>query len=158
MKRTTLSALLLILAALVVAGCGGSDALTEQAVENASDGEVKIDKDGDKTKIEVAGQELENQQGGLVEGFPEDLPMPDDFEVETSTKTQGKYQAFGSIPSAEDAYAFYQAELPKSGWKIQAAQDSGGGNFQVIANRGGRQAVVNSSPANEGANLTVVVG
>jgi hypothetical protein len=156
MERTTLSALLLVLA-LAVAGCGGTDAITEEAVEDASGGEVKIDRDGDQTKIEVGGQELENRQGGLVDGFPDDFPMPGDYEVETSTKTHGKYQAFGSIPSAGEAYAFYQDELAKHGWEIEVARDSGGGVFQIIANNGGRQAVVNSSPANEGANLTVVV-
>ena len=142
---------------LALAGCGGTDQITEQAVEDASGGEVKIDKDGDKTKIEVAGQELENQQGGLVDGFPEDFPMPDDFEVETSTKTQGKYQAFGSISSAEDTFAYYKDELPKQGWEIQTSSATGG-TFQIVANKDGREAVLGSSPANEGANLTIVVG
>jgi hypothetical protein len=157
MKRTTIGALLLALT-LALAACGGTDAITEQAVEDASGGEVKIDKNGDETMIEVGGEELENKQGGLVDGFPDDFPMPDEYEVETSTKTQGKYQAFGSIPSADDAYAFYQSELGKNGWKIQVARDSGGGTFQIVAKHGGREAVVNSAPANEGANLTVVVG
>jgi hypothetical protein len=114
MSRTTLGAFLAT-GLLALAGCGGTDQITEQAVEEASGGEVKIDKDGDKTKIEVAGQELENQQGSLVDGFPEDFPMPDDFEVETSTKTQGKYQAFGSIPSSDETFAFYKDKLAGDG-------------------------------------------
>jgi hypothetical protein len=149
---------LLLVGVLAVAGCGGTDEIAEQAVEEASGGEVKIDKDGDETKIEVGGQELENKQGGLVDGFPDDFPLPDGFEVETSTKTQGKYQAFGSIGSAADAYAFFKSELPKKGWKIELSQKSGNDTFQVVANKGGRQGVVNTSPANEGAKLTVVVG
>jgi hypothetical protein len=156
MSRTTLGALLAT-GLLALAGCGGTDQITEQAVEEASGGEVKIDKDGDKTKIEVAGQELENQQGGLVDGFPEDFPMPDDFEVETSTKTQGKYQAFGSIPSSDETFAFYKDKLAGDGWKISVASTAGAGSFQIVADKGGREAVVGSSPANEGANLTVVV-
>ena len=145
------------MALLALAGCGGTDEIAEQAVEEASGGEVKLEKDGDETKIEVGGEELENKQGGLVDGFPEDFPLPDDYEVATSTKTQGKYQAFGAIPSAKDAFTFFKAELPKKGWKIDVARSNSPGTFQVIANKGGRQAVLNTGPANEGANLTVVV-
>jgi hypothetical protein len=144
-------------AVLVAAGCGGTDQIAEEAVEDASNGEVKIDRDGDETKVEVGGQELENKQGGLVDGFPEDFPMPDGFEVETSTKAQGKYQAFGSISSAEDTFAYYKGELPKQGWQIQTSS-AAGGTFQIVASKDGREAVLGSSPANEGANLTIVVG
>ena len=156
MTRTTVGALLLA-AVLAVAGCGGTDRIAEEAVEDASNGEVKIDRDGDETKVEVGGQELENKQGGLVDGFPEDFPMPDGFEVETSTKAQGKYQAFGSISSAEDTFAYYKDELPKQGWQIQTSS-AAGGTFQIVASKDGREAVLGSSPANEGANLTIVVG
>lgn len=117
MHTRTLGALLLV-GVLAIAGCGGTDEIAEQAVEEASGGEVKIDKDGDETKIEVGGQELENKQGGLVDGFPEDFPLPDDFDVSNSSKTQGKYQAFGSIPSSDDTFAFYKAELPNKDWEI----------------------------------------
>jgi hypothetical protein len=144
-------------AVLAAAGCGGTDRIAEEAVEDASNGEVKIDRDGDETKVEVGGQELENKQGGLVDGFPEDFPMPDGFEVETSTKAQGKYQAFGSISSAEDIFAYYKNELPKQGWQIQTSS-AAGGTFQIVASKDGREAVLGSSPANEGANLTIVVG
>ena len=140
-----------------VAGCGGADEVAERAVEEASGGEVKLERNGDETKIEVGGQELENKQGGLVDGFPEDFPLPDDFEISTSTKTQGKYQAFGAIPSGKEGLAFFKAELPKKEWKIEVARADASGTFQLIANKGGRRAVVNSGPANEGANLTVVV-
>ena len=156
MTRTTVGALLLA-AVLAIAGCGGTDRIAEEAVEDASNGEVKIDRDGDETKVEVGGQELENKQGGLVDGFPEDFPMPDGFEVETSTKAQGKYQAFGSISSAEDTFAYYKDELPKQGWQIQTSS-AAGGTFQIVASKDGREAVLGSSPANEGANLTIVVG
>jgi hypothetical protein len=156
MHKRTLGALLLA-GVLAIAGCGGTDEIAEQAVEEASGGEVKIDKDGDETKIEVGGQKLENKQGGLVDGFPEDFPLPDDFDVSTSSKTQGKYQAFGSIPSSDDTFAFYKAELPNKEWKIQVASAAAGDTFQILANKGGREAVLNSGPANEGAHLTVVV-
>jgi hypothetical protein len=157
MSRTTLGAFL-VTGLLALAGCGGTDQITEQAVEDASGGEVKIDKDGDKTKIKVGGQELENQQGGLVDGFPEDFPMPDGFEVETSTKTQGKYQAFGSISSSDETFAFYKDALAGDGWRISVASTAGPGSFQIVANKGGREAVVGASPANDGANLTILVG
>jgi hypothetical protein len=156
MHTRTLLALLLV-GVFAIAGCGGTDDLAEQAVEEASGGEVKVDRNGDETKIEVGGQELENKQGGLVDGFPDDFPLPDDFDVSTSSKTQGKYQAFGSISSSEDTFAFYKAELPKGEWKIEAASAAGGGTFQILANKGGREAVLGSGPANEGAHLTVVV-
>ena len=37
------------------------------------------------------------------------------------------------------------------------ARAARGGTFQILANKGGREAVLNSGPANEGAHLTVVV-
>ncbi len=55
MTKTTFGALLLA-GRLALAGCGGTDQIAEEAVEQASGGDVKIDKDGDETKIEVAGQ------------------------------------------------------------------------------------------------------
>ena len=148
---------LLLAGVLAMAGCGGTDEIAEQAVEEASGGEVKIDKDGDEMKVEVGGQELESKQGGLVEGFPEDFPLPDEFDVSTSSKTQGKYQAFGSIPSSDDTFTFYKAELPNKEWKIQVASAAGGDTFQILANKGDREAVLNSGPSNDGAHLTVVV-
>jgi hypothetical protein len=148
---------ILVAAVLALAGCGDTDEIAEQAVEEASGGEVKIDKEGDETKVEVGGETLENKQGALVDGFPKDFPLPDGFDVSTSTKTGGKYQAFGAIPSADDAFAFFEAELPKEGWKVDVARKGSSGGFQVLAKKGGRDAVVNSGPANEGANLTVVV-
>ncbi len=155
MSKLTLGAFV-VAVLLAVAGCGGTDEIAEQAVEEASGGDVKIDKDGDETTIEVGGQELENKQGDLVEGFPEDIPMPGDFEVVSSSKVEGKYQAFGRIPSSDDAFAFYKAELPEKGWKVDVAAASEG-SFQVVATKGGRALVVGSSPSNEGANLTVVL-
>jgi hypothetical protein len=156
MHKRTLGALLLA-GVLAIAGCGGTDEIAEQAVEEASGGEVKIDKDGDETKIEVGGQKLENKQGGLVDGFPEDFPLPDDFDVSSSSKTQGKYQAFGSMASSDDTFAFYKAELRNKEWKIQVASAAAGDTFQILASKDGREAVLNSRPANEGAHLTVVV-
>lgn len=146
----------MLTAALAVTGCGGTDRITEDAVEDASNGEVKIDRDGDQTKIEVGGQEYENQQGGLADGFPKDVPIPDDFEVVSSTKGEGAYQAFGRIASSEDTFAFYEAELPKQGWKVNVA-GSAGGSFQITADKDGRALVLGSAPSNEGANLTIVL-
>lgn len=141
---------------LAVAGCGGTDRIAEEAVEDASNGEVKIDRDGDETRVEVGGQELENKQGDLVDGFPDDVPLPDGFEIVSSTKTQGKYSTFGRVASSDDTFAFYKAELPKEGWKVEVAS-AAGGSFQIVAKKGGRALVLGSAPSNEGSNLTVVV-
>jgi hypothetical protein len=150
--------LILVAALLALAGCGDTDEIAEQAVEEVSGGEVKIEKDGDKTKVEAGGETLENTQGALADDFPDDFPLPPDFDVETSTTVNGTdHQAFGSIPSAKEALAFLEEQLPKKGWKIDVARASSADSFQVIANKSGRRAVVNSSAANEGANLTVVV-
>ena len=147
---------LLLALVLAIAGCGGTDRIAEEAVEDASNGDVKIDKDGDEIEIEVGGQKLQSKQGELVDGFPGDVPMPDDFDVVSSSTGDGKYQAFGRIPSADDAFAFYKAELPKEGWKVTVAS-AAENTFQVIADKAGRALVVGSSPSNEGANLTVVL-
>ena len=155
MTTTTLRAFLLA-GVLALAGCGGTDQIAEQAIEEASGGDVKVDKDGDETKIEVGGQELENKQGGLVDGFPDDFPLPDDFKIETSLKAEGRYQAYGRIASADEAFAFYKAELPKAEWKIETAI-GGNGSFQIVARRADREAVVNSTPTNEAAGLAVIV-
>ena len=142
--------------ALGAAGCGGTDRITEAAVEDASGGEVKIDRDGDETRVEVGGQEFENKQGALADGFPSDVPIPDGFEVVSSTKTKGEYQAFGRIDSSEETFAFYKSELPKEGWEVTVANTTGG-TFQITASKAGRALVLGSSPSNEGAHLTIVV-
>jgi hypothetical protein len=84
------------------------------------------------------------------------VPMPDDFEVVSSNKAQGKFQAFGRIASSEDTFAFYKDGLPKNGWKVEVANATGG-SFQIIAKKSGRGLVLGSAPSNEGANLTVVL-
>jgi hypothetical protein len=82
---------------------------------------------------------------------------PGELGCASAPPAQGKYQAFGSISSAEDTLAYYKDELPKQGWEIQTSS-AAGGTFQIVANKDGREAVLGSSPANEGANLTIVVG
>ena len=59
---------------------------------------------------------------------------------------------------SDDTFAFYKDQLTGDGWTISVASTAGAGSFQIVATKGGREAVVGSSPANEGANLTIVVG
>jgi hypothetical protein len=144
-------------AALVLSACGATDDLTEEAVEKATGGEVKVKKKGSEVEVEVGGRKLQNEQGGLVDGFPKDVPLPPGYAVSTSTKLEGQtYQAFGRLPDQDRALAFFKDNLSKEEWRIEAAR-SGADSFQVIANRGKRKLVVNSTGQNEGANMTVVV-
>ena len=75
----------------------------------------------------------------------------------------GKWTSFEPRPgidtstASDETFAFYKDKLSGGGWKISVASTAGAGSFQIVANKGGREAVVGSSPANEGANLTVVV-
>jgi len=144
-------------AALVLPACGATDDLTERAVDEASGGEGKIDKNGNKVKVEVGGHKLENSQGELVAGFPKDVPLPPGYDVQTSTKLEGStYQAFGTIENQGAAFAFLKQNPSKKEWKIEVAR-TGDGTFQVLANRGNRKLVVNSTQGTGRANMTVVV-
>ncbi|MCU1352453.1 MAG: hypothetical protein JWM05_1662 [Acidimicrobiales bacterium] len=128
------------------------DQIFSKVVHDATAGQVQVDRHGNKTKVEVGGTTLENQQGKLVDGFPTDVPFPKGFEVQSSTKIGPDIQATGSVPNAPIALADVTRQLATKEWKVSTTTSA-----VLIAKRGARQVVYSTSPQNIGASFTVVV-
>lgn len=120
MRRITTRLLVLATAGLVLASCGEvTERVTEEAIEqSAGGGEVDIDEDGSVSfenedgsfsadaegnldiESEDGSYSVDSQSGDLPEDFP-DVPVPDGFEVRSSSAQsdgdETAYTALGTV-------------------------------------------------------------
>ncbi len=78
---------LVMVALLGVSGCGmAAEELTEQAVEAAASDDVEVELDADSGSARIEGEDGSMTVGEteLPDGFPDDLPLPDDYTVQVS--------------------------------------------------------------------------
>ena len=85
MKRIALG---IVALALVLAACqSAAEVITEQAIEEAVGGDVKVDTDSGEISVETDDGAITIGGGELPEGFP--VPLPDGYEV-TAVFTSGR--------------------------------------------------------------------
>lgn len=123
MRRIT-TLLLVAVAGLVLASCGeATERLTEEAIEqSAGGGEVDIEEDGSVSienddgsfsadadgNVNIESEDgsfnIDGQSGELPDDFP-DVPLPDDFEVRTSSsQSDGEgtiFSVHGTVDGAD---------------------------------------------------------
>lgn len=137
--RRIVGSVLVLLALSFVAACS-----TKDIVRNATDGKVNIDDDGKKVEIEGEGGEKISIEGGdeLPKDFPEDIPLPEKYEVEgsgsfSSSGDQGKTGGVALVvdQAPDELSAWYEEELKAKEWEVQQTVKSGQGSV-VSAKKG----------------------
>ncbi len=128
MRRMVLAALA-VLALGMLAACGNDDDVSISTPE----GDVSVNTDNGQ--VDITGNSGEGSvqfgSGELPEDFPEDFPLPDDFQVTFSGSGsdvgEGDYGAYvtgTTEESVNDLKDFYDSELPDAGYDVQGSASS----------------------------------
>lgn len=162
-----------LLAAMLAVGTVGCSSIAEKATERvleeaagAGGEEVDIDLQDGSFRIETSEGTFESGTGDLPDGFPDQMPLPDDHVVVAS---MGSSDDSGSsalvnleVPSSvEDMVAFYQDRLPAEGWEITGTTQSttGDGSWHALQVAGhGLEGTVNLSDLADVTTVSITLG
>ncbi len=155
MKRLLIVGTLVIVVALALGGCGDE----EKA------GEVKVNEGSVTVTTDDGTATLAGGEGRLAEGFPEEFPVYDGAAVQSSTAFDGDGQAQYSAvlvtsDSMADVYAWYETQLPSSGWTIVNAVEvntADAATSMLSATREGMEANMGVSQGDAGTEVAVTV-
>jgi hypothetical protein len=114
----------LFLAAVAAAGCGGGK--TNTASGSASPGAPgsprSLPPGASPTTTPKIEESTENK---LPATWPKDFPLPKSYKIVYSASTVGGTVVFfDSDQSSSDIKAFFANELPKTGWRLSACQET----------------------------------
>lgn len=159
--RTT-GAAVLALGLVAGVGCGKvAEKATERAVERV-DGVDDVDISEDGVRIETEDGVVDfSGDGTLPDGWPDDVPVPDDITVNFSGSTgSGSDRSFTVMGttglSAAEVLDLYKDRL--SGWDVEGESTfSGSGATSASATflDGDRSVVVGASEAGDGTSVTI---
>jgi hypothetical protein len=133
---------------LLVAGCNMvvgliMSTVTEKAVEmgtgldiDQKNGTMTFQKGDDSVTFATGDGDAAVE---LPDGFPEDFPLPDDLNIDTSTSmamegNQVYILGFDTQESVRDLAAFYKQELTARGWTSAMETTDGGNMFLMMQN------------------------
>jgi len=145
MKRTTLSAALIVCLAglaLSVSGCQlVAQKATEGALKSATGGAVDVQGDSVTIKGKDGAEATISDSTKIPADFPADVPLRDDGTVNAVITNQAPGGGTSymvnirfKVPQAE-ILSWYKTELEKGGWKITSTVDTGDGGM-VAAEKG----------------------
>lgn len=129
--RRTTGAVVLVLAAGLVSGCGGDspsenagEKLAEQAMEDAGSEGVDVDIEGEDVTIESDEGTISVGSGDVPEGFPEELSIVDGDIVSSVDTPEGVSVSVG-VDDATAAFDEAVADLEANGWAREQLTESG---------------------------------
>lgn len=183
--RRIRSIFVLLAALLALASCGkAAEKLTEEAIEqSAGGGEVDIDDDGsfsfenDEGSFEVDSEgnvkfegedgefSIDGASGELPDGWPDDVPVPDDLEILTGSKTsdgeKDLFSVLGNVPGdPADVFADLVADFEDEGYDTSnKSETNADGNFFGTAQftgNGHQIAISVSTDSNEGGSTVSI--
>lgn len=148
--KTSLIALMVVVAGLAVAACSQKWQKPEVSRVNTKTGEVQT-KNG-----------LRDIEAGTIKTFP-DLPLPatHKIDLDKSVIFNSNNQALGKVVASgkgdiASVFAFYQAEMPKKGWTLVNSFQSNVGNLYYA--RPGTFVAITIEPSGRGSNVTMNIG
>jgi tRNA/tmRNA/rRNA uracil-C5-methylase (TrmA/RlmC/RlmD family) len=128
MRRVTLFTFGTCIIPLLLSACGTpTERVTERAIENATGGAADVEVQGGTTRVTTSEGTVTVGTQELPSDWPKDVAMyPGSIIQVAGTVTgQGNGALFLTNDSKENVLKFYQAELVKEGWKIDATADMG---------------------------------
>ena len=151
MKRFLVVGMLVVAIALALGGCGGGD--------------VEVDEGSVTVTTDDGTATISGGEGALAEGFPEEFPVYDDADVESSAvvNVDGRAQYTAVLVTSDpvaDVYAWYKTELPSNGWTIvNDAQIStaDGATSMLSAKRDGMEANMGVIQKDGGTEIAVTL-
>lgn len=147
---------------LMLVACGGNDndarekQMEEMARDHGIDADVSMDEDGEVSSVTIKG--MGNSQVGtnlkLPEGFPEDVPIADDWSIIAVTPAPGGYSVSAMTDSSiEEALDAARDLLASEGWtETRAAQNN---PMMVQAGFSKDQRMTNLNLIDTGDNRTI---
>ena len=120
------------------------------------DDDDSSDGDGDSSADE--GDEV---VGALPEGYPGDVPLPDDAEIVSGSAplvngTQYYLVEFSTPSDPADVIAYFNQALPAEGWQTGAAENDPGA-FVLNYSRDGERVLITGGNAEDGTNASISI-
>jgi hypothetical protein len=137
---------------LALAACGGD----EQVVET-DQGEVRVTREGEGVSVRSEEGGFEGRFGAgasLPDGFPEDVPLPDDYEVVGSMVSQedGTMVSLQTDGSSEAALDALRRGMEEKGWTLEEDANVMGQHI-LSASKGERSLAVQVMQIDAGARV-----
>ncbi len=161
------------LAATLVTGCSAiadkaGEKVVEKGVEAAGGSDVDIDTDGDgSVSIDSDEGSLKIGSGELPDGFPDEVPLPDDFKIEGSmsmgTNDRDSFTVQMSSPDAdvEKTHDDLKSRIEASGFEIMSTNSMGDGenmmrSFTIKNDDWSGSVTVSGDPDQTSVNYTIM--
>lgn len=164
-RVTSASGLLLVMTVATVVALGGcrksQESIADAAIERASGGKVKVDRDGDRMTIKTDQGEMAVQSGEalpLPKDFPGDVYLPPGYRINSVMDLGGakvlSLQADGKVSVLFDAA---RAAMDKQGWKQTMAMQNSTDTAMLAYEKDQRAAVLsfNDNSGDSGVTMSV---
>lgn len=163
MKRVLVVMLIVALAGIGLSGCAAvGERVGEEIAGGIVGGDVQVDGDSVTVETEGGAVTMEGDTGEIPEGFPEDFPLPDEYDIDSATSMTSDSEANFYVnllvaQSVKDIYEWYKAELADGGWEITSdVLMSGDGDSGMLGvKKGGTEGTV-SLYSEQGSDQTEV--
>ncbi|MEM9234868.1 MAG: hypothetical protein AAGA69_11620 [Pseudomonadota bacterium] len=137
----------------MLAACGGVDdspdarekAMEQAAAKHGIDADVTVGKDGEVEQVVInSGAGQVGQNLSLPNGFPDDIPLPDDWNIMSSAAVPNGFSVQAlSEDSAEALMADLKASMTDTGWTVTASDQPTPQMSRVNFEKDGRMANFN---------------
>lgn len=136
-----------------------SEKAAEKAIEGSTDGDADVDLSDDEVKIKT-GDGSAVYGSKMPDGWPKDIPLPDNFEVTGGANIDQGGQVMITVVgttkmSSEDVTAFYKDKM--SGWEKESDAVYGNGDDAVASlslTNGDRRLIVSANTNDAGSEVS----
>jgi len=141
---------------LALSACGKSaeDRMAEAAIKAATGNGVQLDQEGEKVTLKTADGDVTVHGGDNVSlpgDFPDDIPLPDGYKVESMLETGGsRIIALLAPGDAQQLYAAASEGMQAKGWKQTVALQGDGQGGLLGYEKDGRKATLSFTPETGG--------